>query len=117
MNKEWTAAGAPILLRIEWNEDLIEWERNNGITNIDSESDDSGETIIDEKIVGHWHYLVMSLYQNDTLEYAHVSVYIPGSKRTRDVSDYVLRNRSCIKKIDFKTQENIDDLIKVYYTN
>lgn len=78
---------------------------------------DTHKTIIDEKIVGHWHYLVMSLYQNDSLEYAHVSVYIPGSKHRNDVAEYVLRNRSCIKKIDFKTQESIDDLIRRHYVN
>jgi len=67
LNKEWTAAGAPILLRIKWNEDLIEWERNNGITNIDSESDDSGETIIDE----NYDITVNDCY----------AVYIPTNKQ------------------------------------
>lgn len=70
LNKEWTAAGAPILLRIKWNEDLIEWERNNGITNIDSESDDSGETIIDE----NYDITVNDCY----------AVYIPTNKQIED---------------------------------
>lgn len=77
----------------------------------------SHECIIDGEKVGHWHYLVMSLYLNDSLEYAHVSVYIHGSKMRNDVAEYVLRNRSCIKKIQFKTQENINDLIRRHYVN
>tara|TARA_B100000674_G_C37849982_1_gene919475 strand:- start:73 stop:579 length:507 start_codon:yes stop_codon:yes gene_type:complete len=77
----------------------------------------SHECIIDGERIGHWHYLVMSLYQNDSLKYAHVSVYIDGPKHRNDIADYVLRNRACIKKIDFKTQENIEDLIRRYYVN
>ena len=78
---------------------------------------DSHECIINGETVGHWHHLVMSLYQNNSLEYAHVSVYIDGPKRRNDVTDFVLRNRECIKKIDFKTQKNIDDIIRKHYVN
>jgi hypothetical protein len=78
---------------------------------------DTHESIVDEKIVGCWYYLVMSIYQNYILQYAHVSVYLDGEKMKGDIADYVLRNKDCIKKIDFQTQENIDYLISYHYVN
>jgi hypothetical protein len=78
---------------------------------------DTHETIVDEKTIGCWYYVIMSLYRNNSLEYAHVYAHIDGPKINKDPTDYVLRNRSCIKKIDFKTQQRIDELISTYYVN
>ena len=65
-----------------------------------------------EIITGYWNYLIISYYNDDNqLQPCHVTVYIDGEQNIKgDITDYVLRNPSCIRKKDFVDRDSIDQL-------